>query len=118
MQVSYPRRMFIRRAASARSTIFPFLAGPLRTEIDRHAHRLFVYVMVDTCSPWSLEPGMLLDRWHSSDIGGDVFLAARRDKIRAKRPFLPLRKHLRQHPLYGFRSGSYPPLRSLVCNNM
>jgi hypothetical protein len=59
--------------------------------MDRHAHRLSVHVMVDTCSSWSLEPGMLLDCWHPSDIGGDVFLAAKRDEIRAKRPFLPLR---------------------------
>jgi hypothetical protein len=41
--------------------------------------------MIDTCSSWSSEPGMLLDRWHPSDIGGDVFLAAKRDEIRAKR---------------------------------
>jgi hypothetical protein len=61
---------YIYTARSTRSTIFPFSAGPLRTEIDRHAHRLFVYVMVDTCSSWSLEPGILLDRWHPSDIGG------------------------------------------------
>jgi hypothetical protein len=44
--------------------------------------------MVDTCSSWSFEPGILLDRWHPSDIGGDVFLAAKRDEIRAKRPAL------------------------------
>jgi hypothetical protein len=31
------------------------------------------------------------------DIGGDVFLAAKRDVSRGFRPFLPLRKHLRQY---------------------